>query len=715
MEHRQKDFKLEDVIHILLKRRWMILGFFVIIVATAAVFSFRAQPRYRSSATLVIEPPKKNILSHDQLYAMSYFSFDRYHRTQQDLLESRRLISAVLAEPEFAPTHWSEYEGLSEPDRVTRVIQNLEIEPQEDSYLIDVAFKADDAQRAQLFLDALVERFKDENAQRSAQGRREIREYYERKVGELSSALDQSLTGLATFEQKHQAVDFEGKYDLFYNDYKSYLDAARILQVELADLEPEAKTLDAHLAAGVTTRTAHPILESSGDLSSLRQRLSDLQSQYAGLRLDLGEKNEELQILLTQKRELEDTVVAEITATLRGRLAEIAEKRAALVTLEQICDQRLKELDTLGALRREYDNLKDRVATNRELHLQYSSQQQEVLSEEADQPTENNIRVENRASQPDSPYFPNIPLNLILAALVGLAGGFGLACFLEYLDDTVKNQEDISRLLELPTLGMVATIDRRVDPAKGELITHHDPKSVVSEAYRGIRTNLSFGALGGDRRVVLVTSSNPGEGKSLTSSNLAVTLAQGGHRTVLVDADFRKPRIHKIFKMDNAMGLTNSLGSGRVPVDEVLRSTPVEGLSLLTSGPIPPNPSELLGSLRMREVLQQLRDKFDFVVFDSPPVNFVTDASVLAQYVDSTVLIVHAGETRFRTVQRAVEQLRAVGANLSGVILNNVDIHRGGGSYRYYYQYGYAYRQYGEASAARIVEHKEKQPVSSPS
>ncbi|MEQ8767957.1 MAG: polysaccharide biosynthesis tyrosine autokinase [Planctomycetota bacterium] len=706
---RQKDFKLEDVIHIILKRKWVIIGFFLVVVATASVLSFRAQPRYRSTATLVIEPPKKNILSHDQLYAMSYFSFDRYHRTQQDLLQSPRLIASVFQDASFSSNAWAEYEGLSESDRVSRAIANLEVEPQEDSYLVDVGFKANDAHRAQLFLDALIERFRAENAQRSAQGRREIREYMDRKVTELESALDQSLEDLTGFEKQHEAVDFEGKYELVYADYKSYLDAARLLRVELADFEPEATTLEGILEGGVTVHTSHPVLDSSAELAALRQRLADVLASYAGARLDLGENNEELQILISQRSELEDAIVTETKAMLRGRLAAIAEKRAALASIEEICTQRLGELDTLGALRREYENLKESVAKNRELHLEYVSQQRETLSEEAEQPTENNIRIENAASEPDSPYFPNIPLNVVLAALLGIIGGFGLACFLEYLDDTVKSQDDVNRLLELPTLGMVATFDRRADPEEGELITHSNPKSVISEAYRGIRTNLSFGALGGDRRVVLVTSSNPGEGKSLSSSNLAVALAQGGNRTLLVDADFRKPRIHKIFNMDNAMGITNTLGQSQIPLDEVIRNTPVESLYLLTSGPIPPNPSELLGSQRMRQVLQQLREKFDFVVFDSPPVNFVTDASVLSQLVDCTVLIVHAGETRSRTAQRAVEQLRTVGSNLGGVILNNVDLHRGGGSYRYYYQYGYAYRQYGEPSTQpRRSESKQK-------
>jgi capsular exopolysaccharide synthesis family protein len=212
-----------------------------------------------------------------------------------------------------------------------------------------------------------------------------------------------------------------------------------------------------------------------------------------------------------------------------------------------------------------------------------------------------------------------------------------------------------------------------------------NPKSGVAEAYRSLRTNIQFYNLGERMRRLLVTSSGPNEGKSTTSANLAITFAQAGNQVILLDADLRRPFLHRVFQVSNLVGLTNVM-VGEATLEEAIRSTEVPGLSLLTSGPIPPNPAEMLGSTRMRELLDQLADLADVVIIDSPPVIAVTDASVLAPLVDGVILVAGAGLVNRDMAQRAKAQLEAVRAKVLGVVLNGVEVE--GSGYYYYYYYG---------------------------
>jgi capsular exopolysaccharide synthesis family protein len=227
---------------------------------------------------------------------------------------------------------------------------------------------------------------------------------------------------------------------------------------------------------------------------------------------------------------------------------------------------------------------------------------------------------------------------------------------------------------------------RQRDP----LVTLHDPKSPISEAYRTIRTNLQYIGVDQAKKSLLVTSAAPGEGKSTTTANLGVSIAMGGVKTVLVDSDLRKPTLHKIFNLPNAIGLSSVLVD-QAPLSSALHSTEMPELSVVTAGPIPPNPAEMLASRRMRDLVETLKSQFDMVLFDSPPVISVSDAMVLSSLVDSVVLVVRAGAFPSYVSQNAKAQLESVKAKFLGVILNSVDLKRDGYYYRYYYQYYYGY------------------------
>lgn len=299
----------------------------------------------------------------------------------------------------------------------------------------------------------------------------------------------------------------------------------------------------------------------------------------------------------------------------------------------------------------------------------------------------NNVVVVKPAVAPQTPIRPRTATNVLLAAVVGAMIAAGAAFLIEYLDDTIKSPDDVARVSGLSTLGAIA---RLKDPgAQRQLIAWMSSKAPESEAYRTLRTNIQFSSVDKPIRTLVVTSSGPSEGKSTTAANLAIVMAQTGQKVVLVDADLRRPVLHKTFGIPNNIGITTALLAGDdVDLQAYLQPTEIDNLMLITSGPIPPNPSELLGSQRMKNVIERLAQLADIVIFDTPPVLVVTDAAVLSRQSDGVLLIADAGGTREPALAHAVEELRKTGANILGVALNRLDS-RSGGYYYYYYYYYY--------------------------
>ena len=298
----------------------------------------------------------------------------------------------------------------------------------------------------------------------------------------------------------------------------------------------------------------------------------------------------------------------------------------------------------------------------------------------------NSIRVVEPATLPTVPIGPNKGMTILLAAAIGLLLALGAAFLLDYLDDTIKTPEDVQSATHLATLGAIARIEG--ETAADRLVTVSQPKSPNAEAYRVLRTNLLFSAVDNPPRSLLVTSSSPGEGKSTTLANLGVVMAQQGQRVVLVDSDLRRPTLHRLFQLPNSTGLTNALLQEHPTTRTCMQPTQVENLSVLTTGPLPPNPAELLGSGRFGELLKDLYQHADVVLLDSPPALAVTDAPVLARQVDGVLLIVDTGATRRQAAASAQETLNKVGAKVLGVALNRLKPK--GSSYYYYYHHYYS-------------------------
>ena len=315
--------------------------------------------------------------------------------------------------------------------------------------------------------------------------------------------------------------------------------------------------------------------------------------------------------------------------------------------------------------------------------------------------TGTNVSVSNYSRLPRSPVGPARMKTIVIALILALVAGIGLAFLLDFLDDTIKSVDDVDRYINLPALALIPAVRSERPRLRGAEHALADPndttalamvkdvRSPIAESYRHLRTSLLLSSAGTAPRTILVTSSQPSEGKTTTAINTAFILAQTGAEILLIDCDLRRPRLHVHFNISNARGLTNCLSGEASEIDSVIQSYPLlPNLKLLPSGPIPPNPAELLGSEEMRKLLISLSEKFTHVIVDSPPAISFTDASILSTFVDGVILVVHGGRSSRAVVRRAKQQLLDIGAHIFGVVLNNVKIDK---TQDYYYggYYGY--------------------------
>jgi capsular exopolysaccharide synthesis family protein len=365
----------------------------------------------------------------------------------------------------------------------------------------------------------------------------------------------------------------------------------------------------------------------------------------------------------------------------------------------QAISERLEGLADTPSNQAERDQLQANLAQYRQTYASLLQSYEQVRLAEA-QSTSSVIQKEP-AIAPNTPVRPNTLKNTALAAVVGLMLAVGLVFLMEALDDTLKSPQEIEGQFGLPVIGFIAHYDQE----GSELIAEKEPRAPVSEAFRSLRTNLQFSSVDRPLRSLLITSPSPMEGKSTIAANLAVVMAQGGHYVALADTDLRRPRVHKLFGLANQGGISSlfipsvARSGDKVHLNGHLQQTGVTNLRAIPSGSLPPNPSELLASERMGAILAQVQEQAEMVVFDSPPVLAVTDAVVLAPRVDGVLLVVKPGVTKLAACRQSIEQLQRVGANLLGVVFNDVEIRRLNYNYQYYQGYysGHYYQDDGQS------------------
>ncbi len=723
----EREVHLRDYWKVIWKRRWTVLALFLIVLITTAVATFTMKPIYRGTISIQINKEHTQVMDFKEIFSVNMWDLD-YYQTQYKILESRTLAKRVVQNlklsehPEFQPKpltpfqQWksnilkpisdlfasSKKNSPSEKDPpenkketafIDQFLTKLKIEPIRNSRLVKVHFDSNYPELSARVPNTLAAAYIQQSVENRFIATEQVKEWLTKQLEDLKAKVERADEALQAFGSKHDIISLEEKENVTMQ---------RLTELNEALTKAESERM-AKEALYRQTKNKHfdalPSILENKLVMDLKQAYIQLEAQYMKLSETFKPEYPEMVRLKNQMQSIQRRMDGEINRIIAGIKNDYESSLRRESLIRQAFDQQKTKVMQMKEQGIQYNILKREADTNKELYKGLLQRMKEAGVSAG--LTVSNIQVVDQAEIPTGPYKPNKKLNLLLAAVVGLFLGVGLAFFFEYLDNTVKSPEEVEQLMRLPSFGMVPEIsyERKKRLEKGasfpvELITFGHPKSILSEAYRNIRTSILLSFSEKPPKKIVITSPNPSEGKTTTVINTAIALSQTGAKVLIIDGDMRHPRVHKIFSEENGAGLSNFL-SGNAPLDAIIKKTEVPNLYFIPSGPIPPNPSELIGSNLFKEMIKALGSRFDHVVLDSPPALGFADSVILSTTVDGVILVVLGGKTPRETLQRVKEVLHQVNAKILGVVINRVDIQRGEYGY-YYYRYHYYYGKDGK-------------------
>jgi len=707
---------LYDYLLILRKHQWLILSFLLAVVTIVSIATFRMQPVYTTTARIEIDRENSSVLPFQGTDSYDFMlDTDNYIETQSKILTSETLALQTIRSTGLAGRpEYSSGEGPSEaitsgslanhkrPPELAAFLGSLSVRRVPNSRLLDVTFESTDPQLAARIVNAHLENFKESN----------FRSRYD-AIAKASSWLTTQLDDMKLKVQKAEdaRIEYERKNQIWELDDKQNTTTQRLadLNKELTDAQSERMKKQA-LYEFAKSGDTNSVPELRGDtvLQDLNKRKSDASTQYSDALNQYGPNFPKVQRLQTQIKELDQLINEEKKAIIDQMGNDYNASRQRETLLTQALEQQKGEVNQMAERMVEYNILKREAEGNKTLYDGMLTKLREANISSTLKSS--NIIVVDPAMVPSTPSRPAKARNIALAFIVGLIGGVGIALLREYLDNTVKTPDDIETLSRLPSLAVVPSFSdsngngrrRRLiggvstngHEKRIELVAQHLPKSQMSEAFRALRTALLLSQADHPPQVILVTSALPREGKTTAAANLAVTLAQLGDRTLLIDSDLRKPGVGRLLNMTDGKyaGLSSYL-AGVSSLELVIVPHPtIPNLAVIPTGPLPPNPADLLSSHKLADAIVELRKKFKFIVIDSPPIMAATDAVIISVQTDGVLLVVRSGETPKEAFTRTRDLLISVKCRMLGVVLNAVDSSAPDYYYSYrYYPYSYGY------------------------
>jgi len=704
--------------HVILERRWLVIAAFVSVFVLCLVYLYKAPRVFEANTRIQIDREADTALNlRDVLVNVGSMDQD-YLQTQYKNLLSRTLIESVIKKEKLA----EDGRYAKSVDIAAEVAGDISVNPIRMSRLVDVKVQHTSPQKAKDIANTLANEFIEQNALQK-----------QKKTLDMLFFLPHQASGLERDVQKAeealQSYRVRSKFASLERDQNVIAEALSQAQARYAEAKSRAQVaqstvdqLDRHVQGGKPVEIFPPIAV-DGQLKNLQNQLGTLESDMAALRQRYLRRHP---TMIQMQAKLDDTKKAlaeaaqKVVATLRSEavLAKSNEDiHAQLVTdwIERQTEWNKAKMD--------YDVLARKAESSKALFNLVLGKMKEVELVQKDKA--NNIRVIDQATAPLKPVKPRIVLTLMLGVFGGLAIAIGLAFFVNYLDDSIKSQDDVETYLRLPFLGYIPNIKSnsvverdlqahlhpqsnaaesfrtiRAAIALGskansvverDLQAHLHPQSNAAESFRTIRAAIALGSKANKVRVMTVTSTIPGEGKSLVASNLSIVMAQTGLRTLLIDADLRRPSVHKAFQLHSPVGLAAFLTEKANVVDELVHTTEVPNLDVVCVGATPSQPSELIGSKRMIHFLQEVSKRYDRVVMDCPPVSAVSDPLILSAMADGVVFVTKFNKIRREHARKTVQRIQDAGIHLCGVILNDIDFE---GRDSYYYSYYYYQNRY---------------------
>src|SRR5271155_4999411 len=709
---------LLDYLVILRKHQWLILTFLLTVVTVVTIASFKMKPVYEAAARVEVDKESQTPLPFQEENSYDEFvDMDSYLETQTKILESETLAFQTIKSMDLA--RYPEFgggpgtlafgqggAGTRRPAILGAFLGGLSVKRVPNSRLIQVGFEAEDPQLAAQIVNAHLQNYIEQNFRSKYDATTQASNWLSSELEELRIKVEKSEDARLAYERQNQIWQIDEKQDITTQKLADLSKSVTDAQTGLAEKEALYRMALSGNVDALPAARKNPVIQ------DLLKRKAETNSNYADALNQYGPNYPKVQRLAAQQQQVADDLANAQKTMVDSIQVEYNTARSHVDILQASLDKQKADANDLAEKLVQYHILQHDAEANKQLYDGLLQKLKEATISVGLRSS--NIRVVDPALVPTSPSRPQKARNISLAFLVGLVGGVGLAIFREYLDNTVKSPDDIESLTGLPSLAVVPSLPglnghhgklsrlaRETAPQAAlgprvELLSYVQPKSQISEAFRALRTSLLLSQADHPPQVILVTSALPREGKTTAAVNLAVTLAQLGDRTLLMDSDLRKPGIRRALNMTigKESGLSSYL-AGVSTLDEVLMPHPtITNLVALTTGPVPPSPADLLSSHRMREGIAELRRRFKFIVIDSPPIMAATDAVILSALTDGVLLVVRSGETPKEAFTRSRDLLTGVKCRLLGVVLNAVDSSAPDYyySYRYYpYAYGYGY------------------------
>jgi capsular exopolysaccharide synthesis family protein len=711
-------FLLREYGRILKKRMWVVISTWLIIATLATVYTLHMTPVYE--ATGRIEVNRENSLnlgfkdSDQGTIGADYDDYNITLETQVRILQSDAIAFQVIknlklnndpvlagaaAKPRTEPPLNSlQVDARFESSLLDRFRRDLTIRVVPRTRIVEIHYSHPDPRLSAQIVNMLINTYIEQNFKTKFESTMQTSDWLSGQLSDLEMKVETSQEKLVRYQKQHDILGIDEKQNIV----TSKLDE---LNKELTAAEGDRMQKEsAYKLASGGNPEIFAKAEPSSLIKELRTQESDLRIKYAEATTQFGSSYPKVMQLGNQLKQVEASIQAEderIASRVQNEYLSALQREKLLGAALDVQKQEANHLNESAI---EYNLLKHDAESNRQLYEGLLQKLKEAGVSAGLRSS--NIRIVDLARVPTLPSAPNIPRNIVLGLALGLFGGVGLAFVLEGLDNTVRTPEEAQIISALPSLGIIplstkliaknrknghpllALSSRSSESADSlELVTFARPRSELSESYRALRTSILLSSLGSPPKVILVTSALPQEGKTTTSINSAIVLAQRGGRVLLVDADLRRPGIHKALGLRNTSGLSRLMTGGDRPEDAIV-STEIPNLFVLTAGPPPPQPAELLGSTLMKDYLARWREEFDHIVIDTPPALSVTDAVLLSVEADSVLIVLRSGQTTKVALRRVRDLLSHVNARVAGIVVNAFDLHSGSS---YYYQYNSKY------------------------
>ncbi|HTS35708.1 MAG TPA: polysaccharide biosynthesis tyrosine autokinase [Candidatus Solibacter sp.] len=715
-----------EYLRVLIKRKWIVLGCLGTIFSLVAIASLRMTKVYEARGTIVINKPDNSLnFQNSTTFSLDYYDPSELE-TEVNILQSDVLALEVIRElnldhqPGFGGTQAESSPSLDlapdplqvDPAKASALLGgfkgSLRVALKQNSRLIDVYYRSADPTLAANIVNKVMETYVEDNRKSRFESTMQASDWLEKQLIDLQMKVETSQEKLVRYQKEHEILGIDEKQNIITSKLDELNKVLTAAESERMDKEAlfrlvESGDPDAIASSSDNLDSGSGMQSASALLDTLRTKEADLKIQVADLSTQFGPSYPKLAQLNNQLKEIEAQIQSEmkkIAAKVRGQYMTALRREGML---RDALDKQKQEANKLNESAINYNMLKRDADTYRALYEGILEKLKEAGVSAGLR--SNNFRIIDTARPPSFPIEPNIPRNLGFAVLLGLASGVGLAFLLEGIDNTIRTTEQAQNISGLASLGMIPLGSKSAREGSNtkhlviassreavELVTQARPQSQMAESYRALRTSLLLSNIGAPPKVIMVTSALPQEGKTTTSINTAVVLAQKGVRVLLIDADLRRPSIHKTLGMGPRSGLSNVLTGSTTLEQAISLTTVLPNLFILPAGTPPPNPAELLASSTMKDMLAQLCGEYDHIVIDTPPTLSVTDAVVLSPRADAVVLVIRSGKTTKQALRRARDILAQVSAKVVGVLLNAVDLTSP--DYYYYYEYQGKYAGY---------------------